>query len=177
MWPHYKKMKLLMPVKNEAYRVNRYRKLVPLNYVSWNRWGVKQKSSAPASTVPNVVVQGPPGIERFSVPVTCKSGKHSVADSLEDSSGFRLPPLSIIRGIGNSDESPPSCISAPAVQEDINANAEENDGDEDEDTDSDDEDDHGWVNCRGRHCECTTFRGMLMPQRALDTLFMFPELT
>ena len=104
-------------------------------------------ASAPASTVPNVVVQGPPGIERFSVPVTCKSGKHSVAASLDDSSGFRLPPLSN----GSSDESPPSCISVPAVQEDINANAEENDSDEDEDTDSDDEDDHGWVTCRGRH--------------------------
>ena len=101
--------------------------------------------------MPNIVVQRPPRIERVSVPITCKSGKRSVAAPLEDSSGFCLPPFSIIRGDGSSDESPPSCISATAVQEDTIANAEENDGDEDEDTDSDDEDDHGWVTCMGRH--------------------------
>jgi hypothetical protein len=51
---------------------NRPRKSRPLDYVSWSRRGQQKRTDDPSSLMPNVVIEGPPGIERFSVPVQCR---------------------------------------------------------------------------------------------------------
>jgi hypothetical protein len=71
---------------------NRPRKSIPLDYVNWSRRGDKKTSTDPSTLLPNVVVEGPPGIERYSVPVHCTTSSNSVVLPLARSR-VRLPPL------------------------------------------------------------------------------------
>ena len=135
--------------QKEGIRVDRPRKSVPLDYVNWSRWGVPKLSSDPSTLIPNVVVEGTLGIERFSVPVACKSSTVPVAPSLA-SSGVRLPPLNEMAAsrvnLPNSSSSVGACTPSDEVIESNNAQEDNN-----EETDSDIEDLEGWVTCRGVH--------------------------
>ena len=48
---------------------NRARKSIVLDYLNWSRRGERRESSDPASALPNIVVDGPAGIERYSITV------------------------------------------------------------------------------------------------------------
>ena len=139
--------------QKEGLRVDRPRKSVPLDYVNWSRWGETKPSSDPSTLIPNVVVEGSLGIERFSVPVTCKSSKVPVSASLVPSSGVRLPPLKVVTAptVDLSSSSSSASVNIPSGDVSGSVDDTQEDNLEDEDTDSDIEDDRGWVTCRGVH--------------------------
>ena len=120
---------------------DRPRKSEPLDFVQWSRRGKSKSNDDPSLHVPNIVIEGPPGIERFSVPVYCKSKKSPDTNQelTVDVSGLRLPPLSRTGMV--------SAIDSSADPKNIEASS---DGSDDEDTNSD-EDINGWVTCRGNH--------------------------
>lgn len=139
--------------KKQLFAKNRSRKSKPLDFVNWSRRGEKKNPSDPSLMLPNVVVEGPADIERFSVPVHCKSGKESTVASIA-SSNVRLPPLNVIaRGAQRSCNVEDTSVAASATASSAAEEGveQEHDDVEDEDTDSDDEDEHGWVTCRGVH--------------------------
>jgi hypothetical protein len=120
---------------------NRPRKSRPLDYVQWSRRGEQKKATDPSSLLPNVVVEGPPGIERYSVPVHCKSSKVSVFDTIP-SSGVRLPPL-----IATNKDDAIDVKEVDAIASGDYENEQDSESDLDE-TDNDNEI-NGWMTCRG----------------------------
>jgi hypothetical protein len=122
---------------------NRPRKSCPLDYISWSRRGQQKRTDDPSLLLPNVVVEGPLGIDRFSVPVQCRPSKISVASSIA-SSNVRLPPLIVSAGTAIVDDA-----SASASINEEHDNSESDAGSEC--TDSDKEEVDGWVVCHGTH--------------------------
>jgi hypothetical protein len=116
---------------------SRPRKSIPLDYVTWARRGEVKQRNDPSNFVPNIVVEGPRGMDRYSVPIQCKEVQHSVVAAVS-SSGFRLPPLVV------------SGEAADVTVIDVAGSEEDESSADSESTDSDNEID-GWVRCPGAH--------------------------
>jgi hypothetical protein len=129
---------------------NRPRKSKPLDYVTWSRRGEDKDSKDPCLKFPNIVVEGLPGIERFSVPVHCRSSSNS--DNTLSTSGCRLPPLATDSDVRVDAVHISNTCSAAATTGDVvkTDSGSEHSDEDDEYTDSD-TDVNGWVTCRGTH--------------------------
>ena len=127
-------------------RRDRSRKSRVLDYVQWSRRGKTKSATDPSNIVPNIVCEGPVGVEHFSVPVHCKSSKVSVAQSLINH-GARLPPIKRTESAPTSSVDEPDDIrieGEPDVQQNDNSDASE-------ETDSENDCVNEWVTCRGKH--------------------------
>jgi hypothetical protein len=127
--------------KSEKPR-NRPRKSRPLDYVQWSQRGEKKQPRDPSLLLPNIVIDGPPGIERYSVPVQCSNTKHGASSVLASisSSNIRLPPLTVTGKIDTT---------VNDIEANIRVSGEVSD--DDDNTDSDNDIIDGWITCRGLH--------------------------
>lgn len=135
---------------------NRPRKSKPLDYVTWSRRGQSKIPSNPSSKFPNVVVEGPPDVERYSVPVHCKKSKH--ADRHLSTSGIRLPPISrkdisIVPTEMTLAEAESEILSSTTGADFNSGDASSSEASSGSDTDSTDSDVevNDWVTCHGPH--------------------------
>ena len=127
------------------YARNRPRKSITLDYVNWSRRGEAKNPSDPSVKFPNIVVEGPSGIDRYSIPVHCKESKHSAKHL--STSGLHLPPLT------TSDSSviiPTEAVTVTGIESE---REESDEGSADSGGDSTDSDAvvNDWVTCRGPH--------------------------
>lgn len=142
---------------------NRPRKSKPLDYLQWSRRGETKSKRDPSSKFPNIVVEGPPGIERYSVPVHCRAS-HDPGHKLS-TAGLHLPPISHSKDV---EVVPTQMTLAEAESEIMSATMEESDEDRKRSSEASTEDasSHGddsdastdsdievndWVTCRGPH--------------------------